>query len=73
MGALLWCGRYFRYRRAALAALIDAIAPGRIWLPAYYCPEVTGAVCVAAAKIAATVLTYPLTDQLDPDLVSLNA
>jgi hypothetical protein len=47
--------------RAALAAFIDAIAPGRVWLPAYYCPEVTRAVCVAAAKIAATVLTYPLT------------
>jgi hypothetical protein len=59
--------------RAALAALIDAVVPRRVWLPAYYCPETTDAVSVAAAKIMAEVLTYPLTDALDPDLALLRA
>lgn len=59
--------------RAALAALIDAMVPRRVWLPAYYCPETTSAVSVAAAKITAEVLTYALTDELDPDVASLSA
>jgi hypothetical protein len=59
--------------RAALAALIEATLPRRVWLPAYYCPEVTGAVSVAAAKIMAEVLTYPLTDALAPDPAVLEA
>lgn len=58
--------------RAALAALIKAVAPRRVWLPAYYCPEATSAVSAAAIKIAAEVLTYALVDELDPDIASLS-
>jgi hypothetical protein len=59
--------------RAALAALVAATAPRRIWLPAYYCPDVTRTVAISAAMVAAKIRTYGLTDELDPDPEDLDA
>ncbi len=59
--------------REALVALIAASRPRRVWLPAYYCRDVTDAVAAAAAKISAEVHTYGLTENLDPDAGPLNA
>lgn len=59
--------------RAALAALIGATAPRRVWLPAYLCREASDAVIAAAANFAAEVCTYGLTDELDPDVGCLSA
>jgi len=61
----------FGNARAALVTLINAIGPRRIWLPAYFCPEVSSAVATAAAECAAEVHNYGLTDKLEPDVGSL--
>ena len=63
----------FSTARAALAALIGATAPRRVWLPAYLCREASEAAIAAAVNFTAEVCTYRLTDELDPDVDCLSA
>jgi hypothetical protein len=43
----------FGTRHEALIALIAALVPRRVWLPAYCCGEVTTPIIAAPAKIGA--------------------
>ena len=58
--------------RGALIALIGALVPRRIWLPAYYCGEVATAIIAAAANIGAEIHNFGLDSELEPDVSSLN-
>jgi dTDP-4-amino-4,6-dideoxygalactose transaminase len=57
----------FTNARSAFAALIEALTPPKVWLPAYICPELAAA--VPEAKLA----FYPLSDDLNPDVETLAA
>ena len=52
----------FANARSALAALVEATAPPKVWLPAYICAEMADA--VPAGKLA----FYPVGDGLTPDI-----
>jgi dTDP-4-amino-4,6-dideoxygalactose transaminase len=57
----------FANARSALAALLAARAPRRIWLPAYACP----ALADAAAAVAAETRFYGVDQALEPDTAAL--
>jgi len=66
----LWdvqAGPAFLNARSAFAALVEAAAPAKVWLPAYICTQMAEA--VPAGKLA----FYPVGDSLTPDIRVLEA
>ena len=62
----------FGTARAALIALVAALVPKRVWLPAYFCGEVVTAIIAATAKAGVEIHTYRINRELEPDIPSLN-
>ena len=61
----------FGTARAALIALIAALVPRRVWLPAYFCGEVVTAITAATARLGVEIHTFGLNRELEPDISSL--
>ena len=62
----------FGTARAAMIALIAALVPRRVWLPAYYCDEVVTAITAATTRLGFEIHTFGLNRDLEPDIPSLS-
>jgi len=63
----------FGTARTAMIALIAALLPRRVWLPAYFCGEVVTAISAATTRLGVEIHTFGLNHDLEPDIPSLSS